>query len=312
MTETAGSESAAGQDRTAHAKGETAPLISLIIATLDRTDELRVALTSMRDQAEKRFDLIVVDQNADDRLVPIIAEKRAEGLSIRHVRRSTRGVCAARNVGLALARAPIVAFPDDDCWYERDAVGRALAHFAAHADTIGIVGHWVEHDPEGRRPQAPLNPRLWRLYKGGEAAAFSLFFRTEALRKVGGFSEYLGPGRYYGCGEEEDLILRLLKTGARVDYTPAVHIHHCHSDAPALTDALRRRSRVYGRGTGAVLAKHKFPLWIVARGLVGPVYHALRAPNKRAALVLSAYTVLGRAEGLVAWWLKGERAARAP
>jgi GT2 family glycosyltransferase len=170
----------------------------------------------------------------------------------------------------------------------------------------------VEHDPQGRRPEAPLDPRRWRLYKGGDAAAFTLFFRTETLRAVGGFSAYLGPANYFGCGEEEDLILRLLKVDARIDYVPTVHIHHYHSDAPALTDALRRRSRIYGRGTGAVLAKHKFPLWIVARGLVGPVYRALRAPNKRAALVLGAYTVLGRTEGLVTWWLRGERAAKAP
>jgi glycosyltransferase involved in cell wall biosynthesis len=281
------------------------------MATLGRTDQLRTALASLAEQTERRLEVIVVDQNCDDRLVAIIGEKRAQGLAIRHVHRNTPGVCAARNAGLALARAPTVAFPDDDCWYESDAVAQALAYLEAHPGSAGLVGHWVEHDPEGRRSAGTLDPRLWRLYKGGDAAAFSLFFRAEALRKVGGFSEHLGPGRYYGCGEEEDLILRLLEAGARVDYLPTVHIHHCHSDAPALTDALRRRHRVYGRGTGAVLAKHRFPLWIIARGLVGPVYNALRAPNRRAALVLSAYTVLGRAEGLVAWWLKGEQAARA-
>lgn len=299
-------------DEAIAARSENGLLISLVVATLGRSDEVRVMLDSMRDQTEKRFELIVVDQNPDDRLVPIIEGKQTEGLVIRHIRRSTRGVCPARNAGLALARAPLVAFPDDDCWYERDAVAGALAHFAENPATVGIVGHWVEFDPERQRPLAPLDPRLWRLYRGGEAAAFSLFFRTEALRAVGGFSEYLGPGSYFGCAEEEDLILRLLKTNARIDYVPTVHIHHDHNNAPALTDAQRRRNRLYGRGTGAVLAKHKFPLYIIARGLVGPVYHALRAPNKGEALLLSGYTILGRAEGLISWWRRGDRAAKTP
>ena len=310
MTQSVGPKAVGAVDAATAAQGETGLLISLVVATLGRSDEFGVMLNSMRDQTERRFELIVVDQNPDDRLVSIIEEKRAEGLVIRHIRRSTRGVCPARNAGLA--RAPIVAFPDDDCWYERDAVAVALAHFAENPATVSIVGHWVEFDPERRRPLASLDPDLWRLYKGGEAAAFSLFFRTEALRAVGGFSEYLGPGSYFGCAEEEDLILRLLEVHARIDYVPTVHIHHDHSHAPALTDAQRRRNRLYGRGTGAVLAKHKFPFWIVARGLVGPVYHALKAPNKGEALLLSGYTVLGRAEGLINWWLKGDRAANSP
>jgi glycosyltransferase involved in cell wall biosynthesis len=292
----------------AAARGETV-LVSLVVATLDRSEEFRRMLESMRKQTERRFELIIIDQNSDDRLVSIIEGKRADGLVIRHVRRDTRGVCPARNAGLALARAPIVAFPDDDCWYEPDAVANALAYFTAQPTIVGVVGHWVEFDPDRRRPPASLDPRRWRLYKGGDAAAFSLFFRTEALRAVNGFNEYLGPGSYFGCAEEEDLILRLLETNARIDYVPTVHIHHDHSHAPALTDAQRRRNRLYGRGTGAVLAKHKFPLWIVARSLVGPVYHALRAPNKSEALLLGGYTILGRVEGLVGWWLNGDRAA---
>jgi glycosyltransferase involved in cell wall biosynthesis len=293
-------------------ESETGLLISLVVATLGRSDEFEVMLESMQRQTEKRFELIVVDQNPDDRLVPIIERKRSEGLVVRHLRRSARGVSPARNAGLAHAGAPIVAFPDDDCWYERDAIACATAYFAEVPTSVGIIGRWVEIDLDRRRRQAPLDPHLWRLYKGGEAAAFTLFFRTDVLRAAGGFSADLGLGRYFGCAEEEDLILRLLATGARIDYVPTVHIHHPHSDAPRLTDAQRRRNRLYGRGTGAVLAKHKFPLWIIARSLIGPLYHALKAPKKREALVLSGYTVLGRVEGLANWWLKGDDAAKRP
>lgn len=83
------------------ARSETDLLISLVVATLGRSDEFRVMLDAMQDQTEKRFELIIIDQNPDDRLVSIIEGKRTEGLVIRHVRRSTRGVCPARNAGLA-------------------------------------------------------------------------------------------------------------------------------------------------------------------------------------------------------------------
>ena len=46
---------------------------SLIVATFGRTEEMRNLLLSLASQTEPDFEVVVVDQNSDERLVPILA-----------------------------------------------------------------------------------------------------------------------------------------------------------------------------------------------------------------------------------------------
>lgn len=283
-------------------KGAAEPRISLIVPTLGRSAELAEMFASMGRQTEEAFELIVVDQNDDDRVVPHVTRARENGLSVKHVRRTEKGAAAARNAGVRHAVAPLIGFPDDDCWYEPDVIARVIAHFDREPALTALVGHWVEEDPQGLRPAETLDAAKWRRFHVGSVPAFALFFKTAGWRDVSGFAENFGPGCFFGCAEEEDLMFRLLGRRARIDYVPEIDIHHPHHDAPAATTAQKWRSRSYGRGTGGVLAKHKLPMWVVARGLAGPFVHAIKAPNRCDALVLGAYTAWGRIEGLAAWW----------
>jgi len=286
------------------------PAISLVMGTYRRAAELEPMLASLRAQSHQDFELIVVDQNPDDRVVPLLRPLVAGGVTVRHLRQAQPNLSAARNLGLGQARGAIVAFPDDDCWYEPEVLERTLAHFRATPGSDGMVAHWIEFDPQGERPAGALSPQMWRRFKGGDGTSFTLFFRTARLRSLGGFDETLGTGQWFGCGEETDLIFRLLGSGSNLDYDPGVHIHHPHAEIPSLSASQCRRNRLYGRGTGALLAKHKLPAWVVARGLVGPFFLALRAPNRGAGLVLATCTVWGRIEGLVGWWSWGGRSSQ--
>ena len=287
----------------------TAPavLFSLVVATYRRTTEFGAMVQSLLAQTERRFELIVADQNPDDRLVPLLEPAIRAGIPVTHIKLSVPALSAARNAGIAKARGEFIAFPDDDCWFEPAVFSRALGAFQANAKLDGLVGHWVEQDPNGKRPPETLALNAWRKFRGGVAPSFVLFFRTSRVREIGGFFEALGVGRYFGAAEEDDVILRLLETGSRIDYAPDIEIHHRYNHVAKFNAQQCHRNRSYGRGTGAVQAKHRLPLWVIGRGLIGPLYHGLRSPNPASGLVLGTYTAWGRIEGLAGWWLWGRR-----
>ncbi len=87
---------------------------SLIVATLGRSTEISALLESLLAQGRDDFEVIIVDQNADDRVAPVLAPY-APRLPIAHLRSAIRNANHARNLGLRAARGKIVTFPDDDC-----------------------------------------------------------------------------------------------------------------------------------------------------------------------------------------------------
>lgn len=116
---------------------------SLIVATVGRTSELHRLLTSLDDQTYKNFELIVVDQNLDDRLENVIASF-CDRLTIIHLT-SPLGVSRARNAGIQKITGDIVGFPDDDCWYPHDLLQNVIRLLEqGHCD--GVTGRVISQD----------------------------------------------------------------------------------------------------------------------------------------------------------------------
>src|SRR5262245_58658857 len=116
--------------------------ISLVLATVGRTTEVERFLRSLEQQTCRDMELIVVDQNEDDRLNEIISTLGSLEIDIVHLRLGDRNLSKARNFGIARARHEVVGFPDDDCWYEKDLVEVVLANLNSHANLDAIVGRW--------------------------------------------------------------------------------------------------------------------------------------------------------------------------
>src|ERR1700677_890760 len=88
---------------------------SLIVLARGRVDELKVLFRSLRDQTRQDFELIIANQNEDDRLAALMEDEKA-GLKLVSFK-SSGGLSRGRNQGLALATGEIIGFPDDDCAY---------------------------------------------------------------------------------------------------------------------------------------------------------------------------------------------------
>lgn len=284
--------------------------LSLVLATYGRSDLVGRLVASLERQTSTEFEVIVVDQNIDDRIVPYIEQARQAGIKIRHTRTDRPNLSAARNKGIALAIGSIVAFPDDDCWYEDEVVEQVLAAFSAHLDWSGLVAEWVEAAAQGDRP--PPNSNLlsqkWRQFRGGDASSITLFFKANLLRDIGGFDDRLGVGQWFGAGEETDLILTALAAGAQLARCPNIRVHHRFEAQEA--KAFRgnwRPAMQRARGTGALYMKHKLSLWVVFRGFISPPINALIQKRRIDDFLMALAVSVGRVQGALSWFLKFRR-----
>ncbi|MDE1547370.1 glycosyltransferase [Dechloromonas agitata] len=280
--------------------------LSLIMATVGRSDDVGHMIGSLIDQTDRRFELIIVDQNPDDRLLPFVDYAIQAGIDLTHIRLATRGLSLARNAGLAVARYSIVGFPDDDCWYEPDTVKCLLSAFTTDIAPDGLIGHWVEQATAGEGPprENVLSNDDWRRFRGGDASSITLFVKRCLLDQLNGFDKRFGIGSWYGAAEETDFVLRALGMGATLVKTSKVRVHHRYSrETTGPIFETCRNARKRARGTGGLYAKHRLSTWVVTRGLLAPVFVPLSKGHLSNTL-RGVYISLGRLEGMATWRLK--------
>jgi len=272
---------------------------SLILATIGRTQELSRFLASLDAQTYHDFELIVVDQNVDDRLVPILTPYQ-DKFSIVSLK-SSPGLSRARNIGIKKATGDILAFPDDDCWYPPDLLAQVAAFFNRFPQYDGYTGRAVDeggHVVAGRfdkqKGEVSLN-NIWKRH-----ISISIFLRETVIHSVGLFDETLGvgAGTIYGSGEETDYLIRAIKSGINLYYDPDLFVYHPN---PVLhyNRAVIKRGFMYGCGMGRVLQKHCYPIGFVlykwARPLGGIILSLLQGHPRKA--IYHAFVFVGRIKG---------------
>ncbi|MCC6764889.1 MAG: glycosyltransferase [Deltaproteobacteria bacterium] len=95
------------------ANGGRRPTVSVIVPTHDRPDMLRTALRSILAQTYRDFEIVVVNDCGID--VQHVIEGLDHQGRVSYVRHAVnRGLAAARNSGLGVARGRFVAYLDDD------------------------------------------------------------------------------------------------------------------------------------------------------------------------------------------------------
>jgi glycosyltransferase involved in cell wall biosynthesis/MoaA/NifB/PqqE/SkfB family radical SAM enzyme len=93
--------------------GESAPLVSVIVPTYNRPEMLKRAVESIASQTLQDVEIIIVNDGGLDVDQVLSGLNRNRNIVyVKHAR--NRGVAAARNSGLKLARGKFVAYLDDD------------------------------------------------------------------------------------------------------------------------------------------------------------------------------------------------------
>jgi glycosyltransferase involved in cell wall biosynthesis len=236
------------------------PSVDLIVATVGRTGELGRLLGSLEEQTYRDFRVLVVDQNADERLDAVLAP-HDQTLSILRLR-SRPGLSRSRNVALGQLDADLVAFPDDDCWYPPGLLQSVVDLLVVNREWDGLSIRSI--DSRGRssnmrwdRDPGPID--RWNIWR--RAISYSIFLRRSVVEKIGEFDEDIGAGAgtIWGSGEETDYLLRALDAGFSLNYEPGLQVHH-ESPRPIEPEAT---TKAYSSGVGnaRVLRTHGYPWW---------------------------------------------------
>ncbi|HEV8702242.1 MAG TPA: glycosyltransferase [Candidatus Polarisedimenticolia bacterium] len=207
----------------------TTPRISVLIATADRPALLAGLLDSLSASRFGEAEVLVLDQSRTDATPP---EVNRGGLPIRFIRCPRRGKSAALNLGVREARAPWLAFTDDDCLVAEDWLEVIDREARGSGSRCALTGRVVPGSPEGEAVTAP-SLREQDLETTYTAPSFrdvlfgnNMAIPAELLRKTGCFDEGLGPGTPAPAAEDNDLGYRLLQAGVPIRYLPAMVVTH--------------------------------------------------------------------------------------
>ena len=95
--------------------GGTTPEVSVVISTRNRAAWLADCLGSLADQdGDTKYEVVVVDNASTDRTSEVIAEWASRDPRFRGAYEPKIGLSAGKNLGIRVARAPLLLFTDDD------------------------------------------------------------------------------------------------------------------------------------------------------------------------------------------------------
>lgn len=196
------------------------PAISVVMPARNAAPYLTEALESLAAQTHKQWEAIVVDDGSTDDTAAIVDRCAAKDERIRLVQRPGRGVSAARNSGIEMARHEWLVFLDADDWLAPGHLARMAEVIAAEPDIGLVYCSWVRVLPAGRHGPVecgePLADPLPELARTCRFAIHSCAVRRSLVCAVGGFDESLKT-----C-EDWDLWIRVARTRSRFVHIPEV------------------------------------------------------------------------------------------
>jgi len=110
-------------------------LISVIIPTYNRAEDLKRSIGSVLRQTYPHFEIVVVDNHSTDHTDEVISS--FQDARIRVLKIHNNGIIAAsRNMGVQNAKGEYVAFLDSDDWWDEDKLALCVAEILKGADFV--------------------------------------------------------------------------------------------------------------------------------------------------------------------------------
>lgn len=214
------------------------PLVSYVIATYNRRDDLSEAITSILDQNYDNVEIIVVSSSTDD--TPKMFEKggRFDDDDITHLHFSERmGVPRARNIGFEHASGEILVTIDDDAVLEApEATEKMVSLFREHED-VGVLAfqcrnyYTGEVNPHETPDPPDFDMTMSQRYRATNFVGVGNAIRKSALEVTGMY-----PSNFQYGFEEMDLSFRVHESGYDILYIPDIVVRHKKSPEGRIPD----------------------------------------------------------------------------
>lgn len=234
-------------------------LITAVICTRNRAHQIAAAVSSVLENHDRRFELLVIDQSDGADTATALQQFETDG-RLRYFHSKTPGLSAAYNTASREGIGEIFAFTDDDCivppeWltnvrqaFDRDpdvelvyGQVRAPAYSTSAGDVI----------PELRFPARRRLSAREGFSVVGMGANFAA--RRHTLRRLHGFDEVLGGGGPLRSSQDFDFQFRLFRAAGVSLLCPSLEVeHHGLRTAEQWPQTLS----AYGIGDGAFYMKH--------------------------------------------------------
>ena len=252
------------------------PSVSVIIPTRGRPKSLARAVRSLFRQSGmslEEIELVVVDNDAAGGADPVVARLAVKApFALHYVREPSPGVASARNAGLGKARAPLIAFLDDD---EQASAGWLQALIAAQVqfDADVVFGPVRCRPPEPLQRHRPYLEGFFSRVGPAEPQVLQGYFGCGcSLMRRAALPDPLAPfalSQNHLGGEDDRLFQQMKARGARFAWAPKAWVWE-HPDPDRLTLAYTlRRAFAYGQGpVSACLARSPPDRAGVARWMV--------------------------------------------
>lgn len=208
-------------------------LVSVIVATYHRENELYAALFSLSQQTYDLIEIIVVDDNAEpkwnDKVASVIQKVKLKCRFPLHyiVNQTNKGSAGTRNIGIESANGMYITFLDDDDVYLPEKIEKQLADMVLSGADFGltdlllydqndsIIDRRIRHYIKNNRQEELFRYHLLYHMTGTD----TLMFKTEYLRQIGGFQSI-------NVGDEFYLMKEAILNGGKFIYSP-----HCYVKA---------------------------------------------------------------------------------
>lgn len=194
--------------------------VSVVIPAYNADSYLNDCLSGLKSQtlSSGAFEIILVDDGSKDGTLETAKRLKAElDLdNLRIVHQDNAGPAAARNHGIRLAQAPVIAFLDSDCVPQPGWLENLLAPLRLDPALAGV---------EGRTLPASEKRTLMDHYidnpNGGFYWTCNIAYRRPMLLAIGGFDE----GFPKPAGEDIDIAHRMQQQG-KIVFAPDAVVHH--------------------------------------------------------------------------------------